>query len=109
MNDARTKPVGLRDALAKKFIDTLTADFDRNCTTVIETLREDKVYDYLRIVVSLLPKEIVVDDSQLEEMPNDELAAVLTAVRSLIAARHAAPPAEGDGAEDGDGAARHES
>src|SRR5258706_12460961 len=109
MTHSSAKPVGLRDALARKFIDTLTADFEQNCSTVIKTLREDKAYDYLRIVVSLLPKEIVVDDSQLEEMPDDELAAVLSAVRSLIAARHAAPLAEGDGAESGGGAPGYES
>ena len=104
MNDARTKPVGLRDALAKKFIDTLTADFDEHCATVIKTLREDKLYDYARIVVSLLPKEITVDDSQLKEMPDDELAAVLSALRSVVAARLAAASGEGDAAERHEGA-----
>ena len=42
---------------------------------MIESLRS-KPYDYLRIVVSLLPDELPADTS-LEDMPNDELLVAL--------------------------------
>ena len=95
MPDARNRPVGLGQAAAKRFIDALAADLESNCADVIKEIREDKPYDYFRIVVSLLPKELSIENSNLEEMTDEELADILNTVRSLIATRLATSPGEG--------------
>jgi hypothetical protein len=94
MPHARQRPLGFGQATAKRFLDALAADLEAKCQDVIATIRDQKPYDYLRIAVSLLPKELPVDDSNLDEMTDEELADILNTVRSLIAARLAAPPGE---------------
>ena len=109
MASARIKPAGLGQAVTRTLIDTLTADLAENCANVLKTVREDKPYDYLRIVVSLLPKELSATGSNLEEMTDEELGDILNAVRSLIAARSAAPAGEGDAASRAGSAPQHRS
>jgi hypothetical protein len=96
MPHARSRPAGLGQAAAKRFIDALAADLESNCADVIKEIREDKPYDYFRIVVSLLPKELSIENSNIEEMTDEELADILNTVRSLIATRLATSPGEGD-------------
>ncbi len=96
MPHARNRPVGLGQAAAKRFIDALAADLESSCADVIKEIREDKPYDYFRIVVSLLPKELSIENSNIEEMTDEELADILNTVRSLIATRLATSPGEGD-------------
>ena len=96
MPHTRNRPVGLGQAAAKRFIDALEADLEFNCADVIKKIREDKPYDYFRIIISLLPKELSIEDSNLEEMTDEELADILNTVRSLIATRLATSPGEGD-------------
>ena len=96
MPHARNRPVGLGQAAAKRFIDALAADLESSCADVIKEIREDKPYDYFRIVVSLLPKELSIENSNIEEMTDEELADILNTVRSLTATRLATSPGEGD-------------
>jgi hypothetical protein len=95
MPHARNRPVGLGQAAAKRFIDALAADLESNCADVIKEIRQDKPYDYFRIVVSLLPKELSIENSNIEEMTDEELADILNTVRSLTATRLATSPGEG--------------
>jgi len=95
MAPQRHRPVGLVPAAARRFIDAFAADLESNCSTVIAAIREEKPYDYFRIAVSLLPKELPVENANLEEMTDEELAVILNTVRSLIAARLATSPGEG--------------
>ena len=95
MPNARNRPVGLGQAAARLFIDTLAADMEANCKKAISIVRDEKPYDYFRIIVSLLPKELPIECSNLEEMTDEELADILNTVRSLIAARLATSPGEG--------------
>jgi len=95
MPNARNRPVGLGQAAARRFIDALAADMEANCTDVIAAIRDEKPYDYFRIIVSLLPKELPIENTNLEEMTDEELAEILNTVRSLIASRFATSPGEG--------------
>ena len=96
MPQTRNRPAGLSQAVAKRFIDALAANLETNCAGVIEEIRKDKPYDYLRIIVSLLPKELPIENSNLEKMTDEELADTLNTVRSLITTRLATAPGEGD-------------
>src|SRR3954466_10417744 len=95
MPPTRSRPVGLGQAAAKRFVDALATDLEANCADVIKEIREDKPYDYFRIVISLLPKELPIENSNLQEMTDEDLADILNTVRSLIATRLATSPGEG--------------
>lgn len=77
----RTK--GARDKLGKAFLEAMQADFEVYGEKVIETVRTDKPDQYLKIIASILPKELNVNTSALGDMSDDELAAVFASLRSL--------------------------
>jgi hypothetical protein len=95
MNNSRAKPPGLREAIAKAFLDAFAEDLGRHAGSAIQRVREDKPTDYLRIAVSLLPKEWQNGALNLDDMSDEELSAALGEVRALIAAK-AARPADDD-------------
>lgn len=55
------RPKGARSKLSSDFINAIAADFQKHGIEAIELTREDKPSEYLKIVASLLPKEIKLD------------------------------------------------
>lgn len=86
---------GSRNALGQAFIDALHDDFKANGVQAIKTVREERPHEYLKVVASILPKELNVRTDALDEMSDDDLAAILDAVRSAILAGAYAPPGKG--------------
>jgi len=78
------RPKGSRNQLGEDFISALQADFKAHGTEVIAEVRETKPADYLKVVASILPKEVNVNKSALQELSDDELAGILDAVRLQI-------------------------
>lgn len=67
------RPKGSRDALNEAFISNLAADFKAHGKSVIERVRCKDPSTYLRVVASLVPKDVVLS-------ADDALSAVLQAV-----------------------------
>ncbi len=85
------RPRGSRDRLTSAFIDKLADDFAANGEAAIQACRSDDPAAYLRLVVSLAPKEVNVShDNALEQFSDVELAALLAAARKLAASADAA-------------------
>lgn len=95
------RPKGARNKLGSDFLDAMQADFAEHGQTVIAVVRAEKPADYLKIVASILPKELHLKDATLEDMTDDELANTLAAVRNLIAT--GAAKAAGAGKQTADG------
>ena len=55
------RPKGSRNKLGEDFIRALCEDFEEHGAAVIATVRESRPHDYLKIVASLLRKQIEVD------------------------------------------------
>lgn len=77
----RTK--GTRNKLGEAFLQAMHADFEQHGPKVIETVRLEKPDQYLKVIASILPKELNVNTSALGDMSDDELVAVLSAMRSI--------------------------
>jgi hypothetical protein len=84
-NNANPKgrPKGSRNKLGEAFIEALHADFEQHGPKVIEKCRIEKPDAYLKVIASILPKELNVNTSALGEMSDDELAAVFASLRAL--------------------------
>jgi Family of unknown function (DUF5681) len=69
------RPKGSRNRLSEEFIEALADDFEANGIQVIETVRREKPSDYLKIVSSLIPKEMkfMRDDNPYRHMTDEEL------------------------------------
>jgi hypothetical protein len=52
------RPKGARSKLGEEFLKAMLADFEQNGAVVISTVREEKPDQYLKVVASILPKEI---------------------------------------------------
>ena len=70
------RPKGSRNRLGVAFVEAMLGDFEEHGRTVIASLRDDKPEQYLRIVASILPKEI-----ELGEDAIDTIASVIHARR----------------------------
>lgn len=67
------KKNGTRNKLGKKFIEVLHDDFLKHGKKAIEKCRNQKPDAYLRIVASMLPKQVKVSVDPLDTMSDDEL------------------------------------
>ena len=78
------RPAGSRDRLTSAFIDKLSDDFARNGKKAIQACRRDDPAAYLRLVASLVPKELhLSQDNPLEQFSDEEIAALLQAASQL--------------------------
>jgi hypothetical protein len=82
----RGRPKGSRHKLGENFISALQADFSEHGSEVIQAVRTKRPQDYLKIVASILPKEVNVNESALHQLSDDELSAMLYLLRSLLEA-----------------------
>lgn len=55
------RPKGARSKLGEAFIDALLADFEANGVQAIIDMRTDKAGDYVKVLASILPKELDVN------------------------------------------------
>ncbi len=62
MSAEKGRPPGNRDQLTSAFIAKLADDFEANGCAAIERCRMDDPAAYLRLVASLAPKNVTVDD-----------------------------------------------
>lgn len=81
------RPKGSRNALGEEFLSALQADFKEHGVTAIRTVRAERPHEYLKVVASILPKEINVKTTAVEEMSDDDLAAGIAALQSILAAQ----------------------
>ncbi len=62
MSAEKGRPPGNRNQLTSAFIAKLADDFEANGRAAIERCRNDDPSAYLRLVASLAPKNVAVDD-----------------------------------------------
>jgi hypothetical protein len=77
------KPVGSRNALQGDFMRELAEDFKLYGKAAIATTRAEQPAQYLKIVASLMPKELEIK-RPLEEMTDDDLIAGVAALQSYL-------------------------
>ena len=93
------RPKGARNRLSEEFLAELYDAFVANGRAAIERVAEEDPAAFLRIIVSVLPKEHKIDRSPdagpLSDLNEDELEALLYAVRNAVAKADAAAAEQG--------------
>lgn len=89
---------GARDRLTHAFIEALQKDFDLKGRSAIRHARLTNPTGYLAVVARLVPKEMILRRSPLDDIPDDVLEALGNVIRSLEAGmvRHDRPTFDGD-------------
>jgi hypothetical protein len=70
---------------SEAFVADLYADWQVHGPAIIARVREEKPADFLKIIASLLPKDINLKVDPLEDLDDATLAAVIEAARQAIA------------------------
>jgi hypothetical protein len=70
------KPKGTRNRISGAFIEALAEDFDAHGAAAISAARTTNPAGYLKVIVSLVPKQIE-QTRPLEDLSNDELMAAI--------------------------------
>lgn len=83
------RPKGSRNKLGEDFLQALQSDFEAHGVKAIETVRTERPHEYLKVIAGILPKELSVNTSRVEEMSDDELADGIAALQSIILAQAA--------------------
>lgn len=86
---------GSRNKLGQAFLTDLQEDWETHGKMVIQTVRAEKPDQYLKVVASILPKELNVNVNEFDELTDDELIA---RIRQLDATIRPFLESEGNGA-----------
>ena len=97
------RPKGSRNKLGESFVADMLADWEEHGVQVIQTVRSEKPEVYLKVVASILPKDLNVNVNQAENMTDGELIERLRVLRAAIGDFI---PSEGDGGSGGRTAAQ---
>ncbi len=76
-----------RRQLTAKLFGNLCADFEANGADAIRACREEQPQGYLRLIASLLPKELDPKDNPLKDLLDDELNDLIEFFRGRLARR----------------------
>lgn len=79
------RPVGARNKLGEAFVAALQADFDEHGVGAIQRVRDEKPDQYLKVIASLLPKDVNFNFNNEIEMSDDELCERIRALGETIA------------------------
>lgn len=88
------RPKGSRNKLGFAFIEDMYAAWQAKGKEAIDRVIEERPHEFIKSVASILPREIEVKTTVVQEMSDDELAAALVALRSALSVADA-----GDGSE----------
>ena len=67
------RPKGARNKLGEAFLAALHADFQEHGIAAIVKVREEKAEAYLKVIASILPRDLNLNVSPLEALSDDEL------------------------------------
>lgn len=79
------RPAGARAKLQAVFVEELAKDFEEHGAGVIRIVRTERPTEYLKIAASILPKEFILSEGELDAMSDEELLQALKDVREAKA------------------------
>lgn len=83
------RPKEARDRLSRGLLNALADDFEKNGVAAIEKVRDNDAPTYLRVVASIIPKEIEIT-RPLDGMDDGQLAQAIELLADVLRAQ--APP-----------------
>lgn len=95
------RPKGARHKLGEAFLQDMLADWEKHGIAAIEKVRDTKPEQYLKVVASILPKDISVTVNEFEDATTDELIEQIrhidTIIRPFLGAGDATEAGKGTG------------
>ena len=67
------RPKGARHKLGKAFLEAMVEDFDEHGKAAIVRVRKEKPEQYLKVIASMLPKDLNINVSDADKLSDEEL------------------------------------
>ncbi len=96
--NTRGRPKGARGKLSEAFLEALCEDFQEHGKGAIEAVRVSKPEAYIRIIASLLPRDVNLNTDPYEDLSDEELRQQLRQLEAELRAE--VPGLFGDAVED---------
>lgn len=80
------RPKGSRNKLAEAFLADLHEKWQEHGVSAIEAMIADKPGDFVKVVASVMPKELHVKDDSLADLSDEQIMDFLDTVRALAPA-----------------------
>lgn len=71
-------------AVGEAFIDAMLTDFELHGSVTIVKVREDNPAQYLKVIASLLPRDVHVHHDPLAEVSDDDLETMVALLRGRL-------------------------
>lgn len=78
------KPKGARTKLGEQFLSALQEDFQEHGVVAIQTVRAERPHDYLKVIASLMPKDLNLNVNNMDDATDAELVQRLRDLESVI-------------------------
>lgn len=78
------KPKGARTKLGEQFLSALQEDFQAHGVEAIQAVRQERPQDYLKVIASLMPKDLNLNVNNLDDATDAELVQRLRDLESVI-------------------------
>lgn len=88
------RPKGARNKLGEAFIQDMLSAWQASGKDAIERVIAERPHEFIKAVAGILPKEVNVNTTAVQELSDDELSAALAALRSVSALAHAGSGSE---------------
>lgn len=79
------RPKGSRNKLGEAFLTDMLTDWEANGVAAIARVRDERPHEYLKVVASILPKELNIKVNELDELSDEQLERQLAAVIAQLA------------------------
>jgi hypothetical protein len=80
-NGTGGRPLGSRNKLCKAMLEDLAADWREGGAAAIRIMRMERPAEYVRVMCSILPKELILDNSPVTELDDAELDHMISMLR----------------------------
>jgi hypothetical protein len=78
------RPKGSRNALGEAFLEAMHDDFVQHGVAAIVKVRDEKPDQYLKVIASILPKDLNVNINNMDALSDDELRSRIRQLESVI-------------------------
>ena len=78
------KPKGARTKLGEQFLSALQRDFEAHGVKAIARVRTERPQDYVKVIASLMPRDLNLNINNLDDATDDELVQRLRELEATI-------------------------
>lgn len=72
-NYSQGKSRGARNRIGAALLDAIADDFDKHGSRAVQVVREERPVDYLKICLSILPKDLTLTINPLDSLSDEDL------------------------------------